>query len=393
MLHALVLVAAVCSLLAIAGTAYFTMSMWAAHRFRAEPSPTVDSAFAPPVSILKSLKGVDAHMYAAFRSHCVLDYPEYEVLFGVQELDDPALRVVEQLRQEFPLQKLQVVHCPGVLGLNGKVSTLAQMLPQARYEYVIINDSDIIVPRDYLWRVLAPFALEDVGMVTALYRAVGGNTLGAKLETLGLSTDFAGGVLVARAIEGEIRFALGATVATTKTVLRAIGGVEPLADYLADDYELGARTAAAGYKVELADTVVETALPDYSFHQFWAHQVRWARNVKDRRPAQYFGLIATFGLVWAILAAVIDPFAWWTWLVLVVTALARFASALYVGGEVVQDSRVVQNLWLIPLRDAIALLIWIASFSGNTVEWRGMRFRLRNGKLEKPHSPDSPVAR
>ena len=189
------------------------------------------------------------------------------------------------MQEEFPLRQLRVVHCPEVLGLNGKVSNLAQMLPQARYEHIVINDSDIVVPRDYLQRVLAPMAKPDVGMVTTLYRGIAGKTLASRLEALGLSTDFAGGVLVARAIEGGIRFGLGATIATTKTVLAAIGGLEPLADYLGDDYELGARTAAAGYRVELADMVVETALPDYSFRDFWAHQIRWARNVKDRRPA------------------------------------------------------------------------------------------------------------
>ncbi len=199
------------------------------------------------------------------------------------------------------------MHCPDVLGLNGKVSNLVQMLPQARFEHIIINDSDILAPRDYLLRVLAPLAQPKVGMVTTLYRGLAGTTLGSKLEALGLSTDFSGGVLVARLMEGGIRFGLGATIATTKTVLREIGGLEPLVDYLGDDYELGARTAAAGYKVELADIIVETALPDYSFRDFWVHQLRWARNVKDRRGAQYFGLIVSFGMVWAILAVLAAP--------------------------------------------------------------------------------------
>ncbi len=243
----------------------------------------------------------------------------------MHDLDDPALALVEKLREEFPHRQLRVVHCPEVLGLNGKVSNLAQMLPQARYEHVIINDSDILVARDYLLRVLAPLAQPGVGMVTTLYRGIAGKTLGSRLEALGLSTDFAGGVLVARALEGGIRFGLGATIATTKTVLREIGGLEPLVDYLGDDYELGARVAAAGYKVELADTVVETALPDYSFREFWVHQMRWARNVKDRRPAQYFGLIVTFALIWAVLAVLAAPHAWWTWLVLGVTAVARLS--------------------------------------------------------------------
>jgi ceramide glucosyltransferase len=258
------------------------------------------------------------------------------------------------------------------------------MLPHARFEHILINDSDILVERDYLSRVMAPLGKPGVGMVTTLYRGLAGKTLGSKLEALGLSTDFAGGVLIARAMEGGIRFGLGATIATTKTVLRQLGGLEPLVDYLGDDYELGARAAAAGYAVELADAIPETALPDYSFRDFWAHQMRWARNIKDRRPAQYFGLIATFGLVWAALAVVLAPFAWWSWLVLVITAATRLASALIVGRGVLQDPRVVRDLWLLPLRDLIALLIWMASHAGNKVEWRGLQFKLRDGKLEKP---------
>ena len=380
---ALIIVADLCCLLAIGGTVYFVLCIWAAKRFRREADVAARGKFTPPVSILKSLKGLDPHMYAAFRSHCLLEYPEYEVLFGVSDLGDPAVSLVEKLREEFPRKNLQVVHCPEVLGLNGKVSNLVQMLPHARFEHVLINDSDILVERDYLSRVMAPFADPKIGMVTTLYRGLAGQTLGSKLEALGLSTDFAGGVLIARAMEGGIRFGLGATIATTKTVLSQIGGLEPLVDYLGDDYELGARAAAAGHKVELADAVPETALPDYSFRDFWAHQMRWARNIKDRRPAQYVGLIVTFGMIWAALAVLLNPFAWWTWLALVVTAATRLASAVVLGRGVLNDRRVVRDLWLLPLRDLVALLIWMASYAGNKVEWRGLQFKLRNGRLEK----------
>jgi ceramide glucosyltransferase len=379
----LIIVAAFCCLLAAGGIVYFAMSIWAARRFRREGAFPADRKFAPPVSILKSLKGLDPHMYMAFRSHCLVDYPEYEILFGVNDLSDPALSLVEKLRGEFPGENLQIVHCPAVLGLNGKVSNLAQILPQARFEHILINDSDMVVQRDYLSSVMAPFANPEVGMVTTLYRGLAGKTLGSKLEALGLSTDFAGGVLIARAMEGGIRFGLGATIATTKTVLDKIGGLEPLAEYLGDDYELGARAAVAGFKVELAGAIPETALPDYSFRDFWAHQMRWARNIKDRRPAQYFGLIVTFGLAWAVLAVLLNPLAWWAWLVLIVTAATRLTAALVVGRGVLKDPRVVADLWLLPFRDFVALLIWIASYTGNTVEWRGLRFKLRKGKLEK----------
>ncbi len=381
---ALTSVAALCTLLALAGAAYFAMCIAAATRFLRERSRlgSGETRFTPPASILKSLKGLDPHMYSALRSHCSLDYPEYEVLFGVSDADDPALALVEKLREEFPQAKLRVVHCPQALGPNGKVSNLVQMLPQAQYEYIIINDSDILVPRDYLQRVLAPLAQPGVGMVTALYRGLAGKTLGSKLEALGLSTDFSGGVLVARVMEGGIRFALGATIATAKTVLREIGGLEPLADYLGDDYELGTRASAAGHQVRLADIIVETALPDYSFREFWAHQLRWARNVKDRRGAQYFGLIVSFGLIWGVLAVVSAPRAWWTWLALAVTAAFRFASAVVVGRSLLADPQVLRDLWLLPLRDLVALAIWLVSYFGDEVEWRGMRFRLRHGKLE-----------
>ena len=378
----LTVIAALCTLLAVAGTVYFALCIRAAQQFRRELSQSTHTHFSPPVSILRSLKGLDPQMYLAFRSHCILDYGEYEVLFGVSDPNDPALELVERLRQEFPLRQLQVVHCPKLLGLNGKVSNLAQMLPQARYEHIVINDSDIVVPRDYLRSVMAPLAQPEVGMVTALYRGIAGKTLGSRLEALGLSADFMGGVLVARALQG-IRFALGGTIATTKTVLAAIGGLEPLAAYLSDDYELGSRTAAAGYCVELADTIVETAVPDYNFRDFWMHQTRWARTVKTCRPAEYFGLIVTFALVWAVLGVVVAPHAWWSWLVLAVTAIARFTSAVVVGRGVLRDPRVLRDLWLVPLRDLVALAVWIVSYFGDQIEWRGQRSRLRNGKLEE----------
>ena len=227
------------------------------------------------------------------------------------------------------------------------------------------------------------FVDERVGMVTSLYRGLAGETVPSRMEALGLSTDFMGGVLVAREMEGGVRFALGATIATTKSVLRKIGGLEALVDHLGDDYELGARTAAAGYTVALADVVVETALPDYGFADFWRHQMRWARNVKDRRHAQYFGLIVTFGLAWGILAVLAAPQAWWTWTALAIVALMRLAAAVTVGRRVLEDPCVLRDLWLVPLRDFIALAVWLASFAGDEVEWRGMKFRVRAGKLEK----------
>ena len=376
-------VAAVCVLLSAAGSAYFPLSIWAAKRYRQRSHHAVDPQFAPPVSILKSLKGLDPHMYAAFRSHCLLDYPEYEVLFGVSDPSDPALSLVKRLWREFPRCNLRVVHCPEALGLNGKVSNLAQMLPEARYEHVIVNDSDILVERDYLWRVLAPFRQPNVGMVTTLYRGLAGSTLGSKLEALGLSTDFTGGVLIARMMEGGIRFGLGATIATTKSVLHEIGGFEALVDYLGDDYELGARAASAGHTLELADTIVETALPELHIQGFLGAPD--ALGAQHQRPQ-------ASTILWPdrdIRIGMGDPRRRRCPPALVDLArpcdhrgVARLL-AIVVGRGVLDDPRVLGDLWLVPLRDFVALAIWLASFAGNKVEWRGLKFRLRDGKLEK----------
>ena len=372
--------AAVCALLALAGAAYYTLCAWAGVRFLGH-GPEVASS-SPPVSIMKSLKGVDPHMRAAFRSHCRLEYPEYEVLFGVTDLGDAAVALVNEVQQEFPQAKLRVIHCPLVLGSNGKISNLAQMLPLARYEHVLINDSDILVEPDFLSRVMRAFGNADVGVVTTLYRAVAGSRVWSKLEALGISTDFMGGVLVARQMESGIRFALGATMATTKAALAKIGGLESLVDLLGDDYELGARVSQAGYRVELADAVVETAVADYSWREFWQHQLRWARNIKDRRFAQYFGLIVTFGLAWGVLAVLLARAAWWSWAALGLVLVARVVAAFVVGGKVLRDPQVARDWWLVPLRDVVGLAVWVASFFGDTVVWRGERFRLRDGKLE-----------
>src|SRR5271166_6579078 len=383
MQFALILIAAACALLALAGAVYFALCTWAAGRFRRAAKAVGRVDFEPPVSVMKSLKGLDRHMYAAFRSHCRFDYAEYELLFGANDPNDPALELVKRLQREFPQRSIRVISCHQSLGPNGKVSTLAQMLPHAKYEHILINDSDIVAPADYLRRVMPAFADEDVGMVTSLYRALAGRTLWSKMEALGLSSDFMGGVLVAREMEGGVHFALGATMATTKRVLREIGGLEALVDYLGDDYELGARTAAAGYEVALADVVVETALPDYTWREFWVHQMRWARNVKDRRRSQYLGLVVTFGLAWGILAAMADPTAWWTWAALGVIVLLRVAAAVAIGRGVLVDPDALRELWLLPLRDCAALALWPASFAGNEIEWRGLKFKLRDGKLER----------
>ncbi len=357
------------------------MVLWAARSFRRRLRPP--EGFTPPVSILKPVRGDDPDAFAAFESHCRLDYPEYELIFGVWDPADTAIAAVERLRQQFPGRAIRLVMCPQSLGANRKLSNLVQMLPHARFPYLIVNDSDIRVPPDYLRRVMAPFADSNVGLVTALYRGAPSPTLGSRLESLGISTDFIPGVLAARRLEGGLRFALGSTMAIRAEALARIGGFEPLVDYLADDYELGKRTADAGLRVELADTLVDTHLPPYSGAGFLHHQLRWWRGIRDSRRAGYLGLALTFGLPWAIAAVLAAGGATWAWCLLLATLFARYVMAEYVARLVLDDPAYPRLRLLLPLRDLVALAIWLLGWAGRSVIWRGERFLLKDRKLHR----------
>ena len=364
---------------------YYLLCLWSAARFLRERNVANEAGAVPlpPISILKPLKGTDPEIYESFRSHCLQDYPEYEIIFGVSDPNDPAIESVKALQQEFPKRRIRLLVSPKILGANVKVSNLAQMLGEAHHSHLIVNDSDIRVEPDYLRRVTAPLADQRVGMVTCLYRGVAGPTLGSRLEGLGISTDFCPSVLAARQLEGGIRFGLGSTLAFRRTELEKIGGFTSFVDYLADDYELGKRIFELGLTVKLSDVVVETYLPSYRLREFLAHQLRWARGVRDARASGYLGLVFTFGLLWSLLALAASRGALWAWSALAVTMFLRFAVALVVGQSVLHDRKILKYAWLIPLRDLVAAAIWFASLRGHTVTWRGDRFHLKDGKLTR----------
>ena len=401
----------VAALLTASGIAYGLLALVGARAFERDSSKQVVSGFAPGISILKPVKGVDPRMYAGFVSHCRLVYAgEIELLFGVRSLDDAAVAEVARLRVEHPAMNIRLVECPVLLGSNGKVSSLAQMLPQAKFEHVVVNDSDILVSPEYLAKVMAGFgeAAEQqipfgndrqksndrkksndkygsrpVGLVTVPYIGLAHGTVWSKLEALGISTDFMAGMLTARKLEGGIRFGLGSTLATTKTALAAIGGFEALVDQLADDYEMGARLAAAGYRVELVHEVVATTVPAYSLRGFCEHQLRWARGTRDSRRAGYLGLGVTYVLPWALAAVIASGGALWSFSLLSVALLVRVGVALTVGVGILQDGQVLRDMWLLPLRDCFGLFFWAWSYAGDTIVWRGERFRLKRGELQR----------
>ena len=379
---------AITTLLTLSGLAYLLMALWGARDFVHHwQRRSLDIGHAPDVTILKPVKGIDPRMYAGLVSHCQQQYAgNFEIIFGVSSLDDPAVAEINRLRAEFPAIAIRLVECRERLGTSGKVSNLVQMLREARYEHVIINDSDIHVTPHYLTRVMACFADPNVGMVTAPY--IGrtadsgpGLTLWSRLEALGISTDFFAGVLTARKLEGGIRFGLGSTLATSKAALTKAGGLEPLVEYLADDYEMGERIANAGFRVELCSEVVETTVPAYKYSGFRDHQLRWARSTRDSRKLGYLGLGITYALPWAIMTCIASGLALWSFSLLSIALLARVAVALSVGVGVLRDGQVLRDLYLLPLRDLFGLGFWAWSFAGDTVVWRGELFHLRNGRI------------
>jgi len=384
----------VMTLLTLGGLVYMLLALWGARDFvhycrRVELTGQGRTAYAPDVTILKPLKGVEAGMFAGLVSHCRQEYAgKFEIIFGVSSMDDPAVGQIERLRTEFPECPIRLVECTERLGASGKMSNLVQMLREARYDHVLINDSDIRVSPHYLTRVMAGFANPKVGMVTVLYfgqTAADGKalTIWARLEALGISTDFMPGVLTARLIEGGIRFGLGSTLAVSRKALAATGGLEGLVDYLADDYEMGARIARAGYRVELCRETVETTVPAYRFRGFWDHQLRWARSTRDSRRFGYVGLGVTYCIPWAVMTCVASGFKLWSFTLLSLVLLARVSVALSVGVGVLGDAQVLRDIWLLPLRDFCGLVFWAWSFASDTVVWRGQRFSLQGGRISR----------
>ncbi len=390
-LTARVLLEAVAALGTVASLFFYFLSTLAmasflkqSHKKLNQPPPAENQL--PPVSILKPLKGVDPEIWESFCSHCDQEYPEFQLIFGVSDPHDPVIETVRKLQAKYPNLAIELIVCDRVLGTNIKVSNLAQMLPAARHELLLVNDSDIRVPQGYLRQVFAPLADASVGLVTCLYRGIPGPTLGSRLEALGISTDFVPGVLSAKLLEKDLHFGLGSTLAFRRRDLETIGGFEALLDYLADDYELGRRIAALGKQVELSPTTVTTFLPAYTLRQFFQHQLRWSRTIRDARSWGYTGLLFTFGLPWAIATLLVAKGAAWAWMLCAMTLAARlavgFAASLLVLGSP-SNRRLICDVALLPLRDLIAPVVWAASFMGNRIHWRGDVFDLKHGRLTR----------
>jgi ceramide glucosyltransferase len=344
---------------------YQVVALLAALRqaIRHDPAATVF----PAISILKPVRGRDPGLFEALRSHAeaIAKYPgEVELLIGTANPVDAALEDIERLRSEFPALTLRLVHSTTV-ALNGKVGVLIDLARRARHSVLLVNDSDIRVPVEYLASVVAPLEDARVGVVTCLYRATADSFAG-RFEALGIATDFAPSTLVAP-WAGVNEFGLGSTLVFRRADLDAIGGFASIAEYLADDYQLAKRITTLGRRVHLSKTVVETRLDG----GIWRHQVRWHRTIRVSRGA-YIGLPVTNATLWAVAAMA----AGYWWLAVPLMA-ARFTMALFAGWRVLRSSLAVTMLPLVPARDLWGFAVWCAGLVGSTVEWRGRELRLR----------------
>jgi ceramide glucosyltransferase len=332
------------------------------------------------VSLLKPVKGVDFASYENFLSFCRQDYPDYEILFAVNDEADPAAPLIRRLAADFPERHIRLIVGAEQVGANKKVNNLIGLEREARHDVLVLTDGDVRVTPKYLREVVAPFADAKVGGVTSFYRGITEKSFGAELEAIGTSSDFFAGVLVAEWMEG-MTFALGASIVTTKQWVARIGGFAAIANMHSDDYELGHRIAKAGGEVLLSREPVWTMYPAQSARGFWDHQVRWARTVRLCRPVAYMGVIFTHGLPWAVLAAFVAP-TWWIAVgYLLAYLILRLVMAWTVGVWGVGDDVLRRKLWLLPLRDAIYFAVWLASFASNKISWGGEQFTMEKGQM------------
>ena len=322
----------------------------------------------PPVSILKPVRGLDPHLEDNLRAHLEQSYPTFEILIGVADPDDPAIPVAEALG-------LRVIVCGEPANGNRKVAILERLVSEARHDLLLIDDADIRPPQGWLAQTVAALEQPNAGLATCLYHARPGATLGSKLDALWVSADFTGQALTGAELAG-VPFALGATMLLSREDLERIGGFAALRPYLADDFQLGARIATLGRGVALSSATVETVSGDTSLGEAWRRHLRWSRTVRVSRPGGHFGLLLTFGTVWgfALLAVGGAP------LLAGACLASRCAAAATVARTV---GATLGSSWLLlPAADLWAFAVWIASFFGATVTWRGRNLRLdREGRI------------
>lgn len=369
---------------------YYLIALYSALSFfRQAASPRRPGQdYAPPVSNLKPIRGLDPDAYENLASFCRQDYPDYEILFCVGDATDPALPVINRLIHDFPERRIRVLFGSGRNATNDKVAKLARLVSEAQHEVLVISDSDVRVRPDYLRTVVAPLADPKVGAVTCFYVPTHETSFVQNLQSVGMLADFYPGILVAWQLDG-VKFALGPTIATSRTRLAGFGGYEAIENRPADDLLVGRLIAHQGYKVELLPYSVSTVADYQSFHDLFQKRLRWIVVMRHMRPWGHLGLIFTHGLAWCLAAVMAQP----SWPVAVcyfgLYALLRGAITGVIGAYGLKEHVSWKKLALIPVWDAMACVIWFISFGRNSVRWRDNDYYIRDGQLV-PVSPPAP---
>lgn len=365
------------ALIALAGASwlFWLLALGCARRVLAQRAPALVTRDAPPVSILKPVRGLDFEAWANFASHCEQRYPTFEIVFGVEDARDPAVAVIRQLQERYGEPRVRLVIAPGEAP-NPKAGLLEQLAREARYDLLVATDSDIRLAPDFVARVVSRLSEPGVGLVTLPYRGERVIGVAAALEALGMETAFVPSAIAGQRVFGA-QFALGAANALTRSTLEAIGGFRAVAGHIADDHELGVLVAASGRRVEIGEAVVGSVLGPTTLSEWWGREVRWARAIRASRPRHYPGLLVTLSTPLAALALGLGAGAW----PLVASLAVRWIVAWQLTARM-RHRALRRWLWLLPARDLLAAAIWLAGLVGNRVEWRGRAFRIeRDGRL------------
>lgn len=360
----------------VGGLTYYLIALVCAWQMSRRRSVTllVPAPEPPPISLLKPLCGAEPELEECLQSFFVQDYPVYEILFAVRTDADPAVDVVNRLRRKYPHIPATLIYTGEPPYANAKVFSMEMMAAAARHELLSITDSDTAVAADYLRALAQDFADPQVGAATNLYRGVSRGDLWARLEALGMSTEFMAGVVVAERLEG-MKFALGPAMAIRRACLNDIGGFAAMRDYLADDFVLGNWAAAAGWRVALSAQVVNHHVSTNGFLRTFKHRLRWNRSTRFSRPSGYLGQGFTYGFAWATIFFILAP----TWLTGALWAVAfglRVLVALVVGGKLLADQTVWSRLGLLPIQDWLSFASWLGGFLSREIVWRNERYRL-----------------
>ena len=369
-------------ILVLMGLASVTLGLLATRRHFANKNLPALPQPAPKISILKPVEGAGPNTFEAFASFCRMDYPgEVEIIIGTIRLDDPVVAIVQRLQSVFPQKKIQLVFAE-LQGANRKTSIMEAMWKTAAGEFLFFSDADVAAPEDYLRQLVQRLAQPDIGCLTCLPRGIQARTVGGKMIALHYGFNYLPQWMLAQRTTG-IHWAIGHTMAVPRAALEKIGGFKNFLDHLADDYELGNRVSKLGLRVIVPPLLLDCAVPVESFGQAFTRMQRWKRTIRRSRGAQFFGVVITYPVFWALILALLQPLAWWSWSALAAVILIRWLLAAGLQ-PVVKMPDWPRAWWLLPIVDVVEGVTFFGAYFGSTIFWAGRRYKLlRDGTLNE----------